>query len=286
MKTEIKPVFGTDITTDRRNDWNNSDEFILSKVGAELEAKLEGAADSALAVEKKSGLPWYGTILQGIVGAAALLGFAGVFDGVIDHGFAGVMKNAAPWLYVFVIGGAAWLALTLTDRLKKKKTLASGEAAAVNDALDAALDKARSELGVPENAEAVDIFLLSYKHKNGKLKIDGDPFWLNGEVYAYRDGDVLMLWGGEKVWAFPIENMNGIKTVRAFKTALCWNKKEKHKEGRFAQYKLAANNYGVSAKTYHILELEHGGERYGLYFPCWEKPVFERLTGLNASEEE
>ena len=37
-------------------------------------------------------------------------------------------------------------------------------------------------------------------------------------------------------------------------------------------------------KAYHILELEHGGENYGIYFPCWELPVFERLTGLNAEE--
>ena len=280
----MKPVFGVDITTDRRNDWNNSDEFILSKVGAELEAKLEGAADSALAVEKKSGLPWYGTILQGIVGAAALLGFAGVFDGVIDHGFAGVMKNAAPWLYVFVIGGAAWLSLTLIDRLKKKKTLASGEAAAVNEALEAALDKARSELGVPENAETVDVYTLDYKVKNGKYVNSNPPFFMNIEVHAYRQNDALMLWGTNEVWAFPLCEMKRIRTVKKSNTAMLWNKDEKPREGRFSQYKLAANNYGVSAKTYHILELEHGGENYGIYFPCWELPVFEKLTGLNAEE--
>ncbi|MBR3298721.1 MAG: hypothetical protein IKI64_05885 [Clostridia bacterium] len=280
----MKPVFGVDITTDRRNDWSNSDEFILRKVGAELEAKLEGAADSAHTIEKKSGLSLLETILRAVSGTAALFVFIGVFDHALDHGFKEALKKLWPWFCVFAICGAAWLALTLIGRLKKRKMLVSGEAAAANEALEAALDKARSELGVPENAEAVDVFLLSYKLKNGKLKIDGDPFWLNGEVYAYRDGDALMLWGGEKVWAFPIKNMKGIKTVRAFKTAMCWNKKEKHKEGRFAQYRLIPNNYGLRMKAYHILELEHGGESYGIYFPCWELPVFERLTGLAAEE--
>lgn len=285
MKIEIKPVFGTDITTDWRNDWSNSDEFIARKVRPETELLLENANKASISIEKKSVLPWYALVLKFLMGAAALFGLFGFIDIGLDNGFGEFSQKNLPWLLLFIAGGALWLALFIYGRLRGKKVSASNEAAEADAEEKRAFSAAREELGVPDDAEAVDIFLLSYKHKNGKLKIDGDPFWLNGEVYAYRDGDALMLWGGEKVWAFPIENMNGIKTVRAFKTALCWNKKEKHKEGRFAQYKLVPNNYGLRMKFYHILELEHGGERYGLYFPCWEKPVFERLTGLNASEE-
>lgn len=280
----MKPVFGVDITTDRRNDWDNSDSFITRKVGKELEAKLDCAVDSALNVEKKSGIPWYGTILQGIVGAAALFGFIGVFDYALDHGFSEALKNSWPWLYVFVICGAGWLALTLIDRLKKKKTVASGEAAMVNEALEAALKQARAELGVPENAEAVDVFTLDYKVKNGKCVNANPPFFLNTELHAYRQNDALMLWGSNEVWAFPLSEIKRIRTVKKSNTAMLWNKDEKPGQGRFSQYKLVPNNYGVGAKTYHILVLERGGETYGIYFPCWELPVFEKLTGLNAEE--
>ena len=31
------------------------------------------------------------------------------------------------------------------------------------------------------------------------------------------------------------------------------------------------------------LELEHEGETWGIYFPCYELPVFEELTGLKAA---
>ena len=126
----MKPVFGVDITTDRRNDWSNSDEFILRKVGAELEAKLEGAADSAHTIEKKSGLSLLETILRAVSGTAALFVFIGVFDHALDHGFKEALKKLWPWFCVFAICGAAWLALTLIGRLKKRKMLVSGEAAA------------------------------------------------------------------------------------------------------------------------------------------------------------
>ena len=280
----MKPVFGVDITTDRRNDWNNSDEFIARKVCPETELLLENAGKAARGIEKKSVLPWYALVLKFLMGAAALFGLYGFINIGLDNGFGEFSQKDLPWLILFIAGGALWLALFIYGRVRDKKVNASNEAAEANAEQKRALSAARAELGVSEDAEAVDVFLLAYKLKNGKLRIDGDPFWLNGEVYAYRKDDALMLWGGEKVWAFPIENMKGIKTVRASITALCWNKKEKHKEGRFAQYKLVPNNYGLRMRFYHILELEHGGENYGIYFPCWELPVFEKLTGLNAED--
>lgn len=280
----MKPVFGTDITTDRRNDWSNSDEFIARKVCPETELLLENAGKAARGIEKKSVLPWYALVLKFLMGAAALFGLYGFINIGLDNGFGEFSQKNLPWLIVFLICGALWLALLIYGRARDKKVNASNEAAEANAEEKRALSAARAELGVSEDAEAADVFLLAYKLKNDKLRIDGDPFWLNGEVYAYRKDDALMLWGGEKVWAFPIENMKGIKTIRASITALCWNKKEKHKEGRFAQYRLVQNNYGFRMKYYHILQLEHGGENYGIYFPCWELPVFEKLTGLNAEE--
>lgn len=280
----MKPVFGTDITTDRRSDWSNSDEFIARKVCPETELLLENAGKAARGIEKKSVLPWYALVLKFLMGAAALFGLYGFINIGLDNGFGEFSQKNLPWLIVFLICGALWLALLIYGRARDKKVNASNEAAEANAEQKRALSAARAELGVSEDAEAADVFLLAYKLKNDKLRIDGDPFWLNGEVYAYRKDDALMLWGGEKVWAFPIENMKGIKTVRASITALCWNKKEKHKEGRFAQYKLVTNNYGLRMRFYHILELEHEGESYGIYFPCWELPVFEKLTGLNAEE--
>lgn len=280
----MKPVFGTDITTDRRNDWKNQDELITREVGEALKAKLAGAIDLTETVEKKSDLAWYGAIAQGLFGAAAILGFFATLNYGLDHGFSGLLKNARPWPYVFAAGGIAWLALHLVSRLKKRKTVVSGEAAAADDALKGAIKQAREELGVPENAEAVDILMLDYKVKNGKPVNATPPYYLNPELHAYRQNDALVLWGGSQIWAFPLSEMKRIRTVKKTNTAMLWNKDEKPRSGRFAQYKLVVNNYGVSAKTYHILELERGGETYGIYFPCWELPVFERLTGLNAEE--
>lgn len=67
---------------------------------------------------------------------------------------------------------------------------------------------------------------------------------------------------------------------------MSWNKDEAYNKGVYKQYKLVEDNLGrVSGKNYQILELNSGGKRWGIYFPCYELPVFEEITGLKADEQ-
>jgi hypothetical protein len=38
----------------------------------------------------------------------------------------------------------------------------------------------------------------------------------------------------------------------------------------------------VFCKEYHVLELEQNGEEWGIWFPPYELPAMEALTGLKA----
>lgn len=54
---------------------------------------------------------------------------------------------------------------------------------------------------------------------------------------------------------------------------------------RYKAYKLSEGDNGlIYCKPYYILELDRAGERWGIYFPCYELPAFERATGLTAEE--
>lgn len=77
-----------------------------------------------------------------------------------------------------------------------------------------------------------------------------------------------------------------IITVKKRAVMMSWNKDEAYNKGVYKQYKLVEDNLGrVSGKNYHILELNSGGERWGIYFPRYELPVFEEITGLKADEQ-
>ena len=89
----------------------------------------------------------------------------------------------------------------------------------------------------------------------------------------------------ESVYAFKRSELKTIKTVNKRISIPTWNKEEEPTAGAFKQYKLAVNNIGnIFFKPYHILEVEHNGETFGIYFPPYELATFEKLTGLKAEK--
>ena len=70
-----------------------------------------------------------------------------------------------------------------------------------------------------------------------------------------------------------------IHTVKKHIRIAGWNKDEEFNKGMYKQYKLTTDNYGcVHCKQYHVLEINHQGESYGIYFPSYELPTLEECT--------
>ena len=62
-----------------------------------------------------------------------------------------------------------------------------------------------------------------------------------------------------------------------------WNKDTPPTKGEFKQFELTVDNLNrIIVPGYHILELDCNGEKWGIYFPCYELPTFESITGLSA----
>ena len=97
------------------------------------------------------------------------------------------------------------------------------------------------------------------------------------------ENDRLCLTDLESRFEFPLAELRRIRTVRKKISIPTWNKETAPDEDIYKPYKLSVDGYEcIHFKPYHILELEHEGETWGIYFPCYELPVFEELTGLKA----
>lgn len=136
---------------------------------------------------------------------------------------------------------------------------------------------------------AVDVDLLTFRYKRQKDKIVPKEIGLsttayfNPEMKVYAEDDRLYLVDLEHKYAFERAELTAIRTVKKTIMLLDWNKDTHPAEGRFKQYKMTVDQYDQThLKPYHILELTHNGEQWGIYFPCYELPIFEALTGLKA----
>ena len=91
----------------------------------------------------------------------------------------------------------------------------------------------------------------------------------------------------DEIYGFELSELKAIRTYTKGVIVPFWNKDEDIGEEKYKLYKVRKNSNGdINFKGYHVLEIEHGGELWGLYFPSYELSVFEKLTGLKAENEE
>lgn len=283
----MKPVFGIDLTENKKNTQIDGQVFRVQAPSPALMQALENSTKKSQATVKRSQLPLALRIVQytsGLLAACTLMGV-----GRADVTFEQAYENA-PW--VFWMGGicfAIWLVLWILGKVKSKSVLSTEESSQTFSHLESVANSIYTELGVPAEAKEVDVLSFFYKMKNGKMKLcergmQVAPYFLaNYKLFA--DNQTLYFVNLDGKYAFPKSEMKGIRRVKKHIRVMGWNKDTQPNEGIYKQYKLTTDQYGcVHSKTYGILKLEHNGQGYELYIPCYELPRIEKLTGLTAME--
>lgn len=288
----MKPFLGIDLTTNRKNEQTNGDEFIVARTSLTSRKSLEQSMESSEQAIEKSKLPLPIRIGHWICGAVALfvaIGILKALGGEDNITLSEAYQNAS-WL--FWLGGAClviWVLLKIISIRKEKNVLEADESAKVFDNLDKTCNDILAELGVPSGAKEIDVLSFFYKEKYNKIKVCEKPMqmapYLNPVFHIFKDSENLYLANLEQKYAIPLSSLKGIKSVKKTIRIMEWNKDQMHNEGIYKKYKMNIDNYGcIFCKPYHILEFEHSNELWGIYIPCYELPVIEQLTGLKAEE--
>lgn len=286
----MKPFMGIDMTTDKKNETFNGDHFLVAKPSAAMAQSFEKSFEQAEETVERSKLPLVFRIVQFISGFVAIALASGILKSLSGEDsvtLSEAYQNAA-WL--FWVAGAClviWLVLKLIAGKKEKSVLESDESTHTLSNLDKMCDSIYAELGVPTDAKEVDILSFFYKVKDGEIKVQEKAFqtapYLNPVFRIYADTENLYLTNLEGKYAFPRSSLSAIRTVKKSIRIEEWNKEEPCNKGVYKQYKLSTDSYGcVHCKCYHILEIDCDGTHWGIYFPSYELPVFEAVTGLHA----
>lgn len=282
----MKPFLGVNVTDDKDNELFNGEEFNAEKPSAAYSESFEKAAENQIELDKKAKLPLPLRIIQGVTGFAGLIILAGIFKSDLE--LTEAYNNAPAFFWICGICLAIWFVLYMLSKKKAKATYTSEEGNLTASRLDKAMDNIFAELGVPETAVQTDILSFAYKVKEGEVVPKTPPLGttpFNNLIYrAYVQNDCLCLTNLDGRNEFPLEEIKEIRTVKKKILLPDWNKETRPNKGEYKQYKLATDKNGfVHVKPYHILVLEHAGEEWGIYFPCYELPIFENLTGVKAA---
>jgi len=285
----MKPIFCIDITTDKDNEAVNGTQFITATASLEKSEELEEKQKALDETVKRSQLPLWIRIIKYVSGILAVIVAGSIVKSLPDLTVSEMFKNAPALIIGGLICGVLFAVLQLFSVIKQKAVLKEDNAEQQAEHIDKDITELYNELNVPQSAHSVDVLAFCYKVKDNEPVAKAGAFqttpYVNLDLKAYSTGHELNLADVENVFSFPISEMKAIKTVNKRIALPSWNKEEEPTKGEYKPYKMTVNNVGdVFVKPYHILEIEHEGEIFGIYFPCYELSVFESLTGLKAEE--
>lgn len=283
----MKPFAAIDLTTDKKNETANGSVFCIQKTSEALTRSFEASSQQVDKTMEKAKLPLPLRILQWICTFVGFVSLIGLLKGLGGVDSLEVAYRNAGWIF-WLCGGSLLAAglLKLLGRRQEKTVLENEDSEQLLARMEGLCKAVYNELGVPENARETDIFSFYYKDKDGKIRHVSKvaPFnYLNLVHHVYGDEENLYLANLDGKYAFPKASLKAIRTVKEHIVAATWQKDVPYNEGFYKQFQLREDDYGcIHMKRYHILELEKDGETWGIWFPCYELPTFEILTGLKA----
>ena len=286
----MKPFYGIDRTTLKKNTFHEGDCFIAATVSDMTRQSYERALQSAAKELEATKL---NPILRGLKTVCSwitLFGFLSTIRALRNVTMAEAFENA-PFIFWLMGGcGVVWLVLTILTNRKAKNVMEGEGFGQSTRRLEGEIDRVFRELQVPEDAKEVDVVQLTYRWKNGTVKIsttgsETTPY-TNVSLRVFRREDVLCLADLENRYELPISAMRRLKMVKKPLVIQGWNKEEKLNDPFYKPYKLTMDNYErVHTKSYGLLELNHDGVDWALWLPPYELNYISALTGLPITEE-
>ena len=284
----MKPFLGIDITENKENEIVNGTEFITQKTSQATKESLDNAVDNNVELINKAKLPLPLRIIQGVCGFAGAIIAAAIVRQWDGEEPISTLYTSAPALFIIcVVCLAVWGIIKLAANKKAKTVIESDEGNLTKSRLDSIVNSIYAELSVPSDAPDTDVLSFCYKVKDGEIRpkttgLDMTPY-LNVICKVFSDEEYLHIANVSEKYSIPLEALKRIITVKKSIVLPHWNKDEAPRKGRYKEYKLSVDKEdNIHIKPYHILEFEHNSEMHGIYFPCYELPVFEKTTGLKA----
>ncbi|MDO5151100.1 MAG: hypothetical protein Q4D76_17165 [Oscillospiraceae bacterium] len=284
----MKPFLGIDLTMNKENEQINGQEFLIQIPSSDLSDLLENSKDKAEKKIEKAQLPFGFRVIKFICGIFALITIIGILRA--DVSFAEGYQNAPGLYWASGICLFVWMVLWIFARCKASTILETDESAQIFSHLEKVSDDIYRDLEVPVEAKEVDLLMFYYKEKNGDIKVCEKGMqiaqYLNPEFKVFTDNEYLYFANLEGKYAFPLSSIVNIHTVKKHIRIAGWNKDEEYNKGIYKQYKLTRDNYDcIHCKAYHILEIEHSGDVWGVFIPCYEWHVFEEIHEMFKSKK-
>ncbi len=283
----MRKIFSMNMTdsSDTRFD---GDDLAVSHVSYELIRKNEENLSRMQSLAGSSKLPKFYAVLEsfsfilGVIFLAAIIK-ALSSGGALSENFKLGFQNAP---YAFIICPLAFAAFAFLIIYRKKLTKNEIDEEAIQqferEQAEIAL-QIKSELGVPEDAQTVDVLCFAYKYNrfNEPSPYNSYATHVPLETFLYHDERNVYLANYSAVFAFPKDKFVCVKNNDAKIKLICWNKEDDIHDPKYAEYGMCYDNYGiVMANGFNSLVFNLNGEDVEVDIPSYELARFKSMLNF------
>ena len=146
--------------------------------------------------------------------------------------------------------------------------------------------KMREELNIPISYNKIDIIWFHYKVIDGIItpipQAKGISLYSNLIYWFHVKENNLYIADGLNSFAIELNSLKKIKKINKDLTLPRWKKDTHFTDPVYQECHIIQKGSGFNIESYYALEIEDKDETWELFFPNYELPAFERLTGLKA----
>ncbi len=278
----MQNFFGINVKTQEKT----YSPFITRSVSKEVSLKQDEAEQRLYGAEKATQLPPWLKIIQLICLFVAVCTLCGALK-AIGEAIGNEEPFAQAWAR-FVENGIIWIiaagliclaifgALQIRSFLLKKNVARSPAFNEVLKENEKIQKRSYEELGVPEDADAIDVLTHPFKiNKKGKI-LNGNPLakHININLKIFKYNDCLFFADTSDLIKIPLSSVITATAVNKRVNFYGWNKEKPYNAQEFKPYKIMANNMGTMViKGYYSITVLSDGEEREIIIPAYEKDI-------------
>ncbi|MBR1393265.1 MAG: hypothetical protein IJ561_05460 [Ruminococcus sp.] len=279
-------LFGLNVTDNKENTVLDGEVFCTDRISSGQEAEIGSFLEEEMKLEKQGSLPTFLSVIKGICLFVWVITLIGTLNALADGtSLSQGHKNAPVLDWVGIICFAVWLVLQIVSVLRRKKTKATPEYQQSSENGENLLQSIRETLGIPDDAQKIDVLAERYVMKDGKpkRKAVGLTEFDNIPMFTYIKDGRLCLADTSSVWEIPLSSLRSMELIKKRASFPDWTKPEPYDSKTYKPYKITTNQFGYFAKYYRVEIRDLRGDFY-LLIPEYDGMTFSDIAKLRIEE--
>ena len=280
-------LFGVNITDNKENAVIDGEVYCTNRISADQETEIESILETGEELNKQSSLPFPFSLIRTLCQIGWMILSLGIIKAWGDGtSFSQGYQNAPGLYWACLICFVIWLILLIISILRRKHTEATTAYQQNEENAELLLQRIKEKLGIPADAESIDVLAERYVMRNGKPKRKdiGLTQYVNLSMFTYIKREYLCLADASSVWEIPLSSLRSMELIKKRVSFPDWNKQEPYNSKQYKPYQITTNQFGHYFSRYYRVEISDAQGVFYLLIPEYDGMTFMNIAKMQVYE--